>query len=119
MPLRNVELKCCRDPDSPASRSINSTLLHTQHKSRNNVPPFAVLNNPFLTSVAPVNAPFRWPKSYASTSWSGSAAQLISTKGFAARELLEWMARATSSLPVPVCPLMSTVMLVSATRLMI
>jgi hypothetical protein len=33
MRLRNVELKCCRDPDSPAFRSINSTLLRTQHKS--------------------------------------------------------------------------------------
>jgi hypothetical protein len=43
------------------------------------------------------------------------AAQLISTKGFAARRERWWTARASSSLPVPVSPVMSTVASVAAT----
>ena len=43
------------------------------------------------------------------------AAQLNTTIGFAARSLLRCIARATSSLPVPVSPVISTVALVGAT----
>ena len=46
---------------------------------------------------------------------SGSAAQLTATNGLPARGLLSWMARATSSLPVPLSPTMSIVAVVGAT----
>ena len=43
------------------------------------------------------------------------AAQLILMKGRSARDDRSWRARATSSLPVPLSPVMSTVEGVSAT----
>jgi len=64
---------------------------------------------------APVKAPFSYPNSSLSRRVSGSAPQLTAMKGLYFRELLVWMALATSSLPVPVSPLMKTVALVSAT----
>ena len=48
---------------------------------------------------------------------AGRAAQLSLISGLAARRLWEWIARAISSLPVPVSPVMSTVASVGATRL--
>ena len=60
-------------------------------------------------AVAPVNAPFAWPNSSLSSSVSGSAAQLTATNGPAARAArAAWIARATSSLPVPLSPRIST-----------
>src|SRR5215216_5391507 len=47
---------------------------------------------------------------------SGIAEQLISTKVLSRRALLSWIARAASSLPVPVAPVMSTEASVGATR---
>ena len=44
------------------------------------------------------------------------AAQLTGTKGWPVRRLLAWMARAMSSLPVPLSPVMSTVASVGAMR---
>ena len=44
------------------------------------------------------------------------APQLIATKGPSRRELRVWMARAISSLPVPLSPSMRTVASVFATR---
>ncbi len=44
------------------------------------------------------------------------AAQFTATKGLEARGLFLWMARATSSLPVPVSPVIRTVAPVGATR---
>ena len=66
--------------------------------------------------MAPVNAPFLCPKSSLSSSVSGMAPQLMATKGWLARELARWMARATSSLPVPLSPWMSTLASLAATR---
>src|SRR5205807_1393562 len=57
---------------------------------------------------APVNAPFSWPNSSDSISSSGMAAQLTSTKGRSRRADCTWMARATSSLPLPFSPWIST-----------
>ena len=57
---------------------------------------------------APVNAPRAWPKSSDSSSVSVSAPQLIGTNGARARRPCAWIARATSSLPVPLSPMMST-----------
>ena len=70
-----------------------------------------------MSFIAWVNAPFLCPKSSLSTRPSGMAPQLIGTKGLRERTLLKWMARATISLPVPVSPKMSTLILVSLRRL--
>ena len=81
------------------------------------MPPSASANLPFLVVVAPVNAPRTWPNSSDSSSVSGIAAQLTLMSGMSRCALRSWMARATSSLPVPVSPVISTVLLVSATQL--
>ena len=80
------------------------------------MPPSAVSSCPFFCAIAPVNAPFSCPKSSLSSSVSGIAAQLIATNGRSARRLLLWIARATSSLPVPLSPVISTVESLGATR---
>src|SRR5712691_7581311 len=59
--------------------------------------------------MAPVNAPRSWPKSSDSRRPLGMAAQLILTKVRSWRGLRLWMARAKSSLPVPVSPRRRTV----------
>ena len=79
------------------------------------MPPSASANLPFLFVVAPVNAPVTWPNSSDSSRVSGIAAQLTLMSGMSRWALRAWMARATSSLPVPVSPVMSTVLLVCAT----
>ena len=79
------------------------------------MPPSASANRPFLLAVAPVNAPRTWPNSSASSSVSGIAAQLTLMSGCSRCGAAAWMARATSSLPVPVSPVISTVLLVCAT----
>ena len=66
-----------------------------------------------------MNAPFSWPKSSLSSSVRGIAAQLIVTNGSARSRLLTVDARATSSLPVPVSPRMSTVASVGETMVSI
>ena len=75
------------------------------------MPPSAASNRPARSRSAPVKAPFRQPKSSLSSRVSGKAAQFTATKGLAARGLPRWMARAISSLPVPVSPEISTVAL--------
>ncbi len=80
------------------------------------MPPSASSMRPRRRSVAPVNAPFSWPNSSLSSSVSVSAAQLTATNGPAARLLWAWIARATTSLPVPLSPLSRTVAWVGATR---
>ena len=60
---------------------------------------------------APVNEPFSCPKSSLSSRVSASAAQCTATNGLSARGLSAWMARASSPLPVPLSPVMSTVAL--------
>ena len=69
--------------------------------SRNSVPRCASSKTPVRRSLAPVNAPFSWPKISLSSSVSGIAAQLIATNGNVARGLSSWIVWATSSLPVP------------------
>jgi hypothetical protein len=65
--------------------------------------------------MAPVNAPFSWPKSSLSSRDSLSAAQLRRTSGALALGLARWIISATSSLPVPVSPWMSTLARLGAT----
>src|SRR6266403_802204 len=84
--------------------------------SMNRVPPLAASKRPTREVTAPLNAPLRWPNSSVSSSVSGSAPQLIDTNGRPARLLRRWMVRATSSLPVPLSPWISTGLSVAATR---
>ena len=72
------------------------------------MPPSASWNRPGLSAIAPVNAPFSWPNSSDSISASGIAPQLTATNGFFARAPSVCSARATSSLPVPLSPVIST-----------
>ena len=78
------------------------------------MPPSASSNFPRRRASAPVNAPFSWPNSSDSISSSGIAAQLTSTNGPACRAEKTWIARATSSLPLPFSPWISTRPLVGA-----
>jgi len=82
--------------------------------SRKTVPPSAASSLPILRAYAPVKAPFSWPNSSLSSRPSGMPAQLMATNGLSARRLWEWMLRATSSLPVPLSPRISTVESVGA-----
>ena len=79
------------------------------------MPPLASSKRPLRRATAPVKAPFSWPKSSLSTRPGGKAAQLILISGLSLRLLAEWMARAISSLPVPVSPVISTEASVGAT----
>jgi hypothetical protein len=65
--------------------------------------------------MAPVKAPFTWPKSSLSIRFSGMAPQLMVTKGPVRAGERRWISLAISSLPVPVSPVMSTLMSVGAT----
>jgi hypothetical protein len=58
--------------------------------------------------VAPVKAPFTYPKSSLSINVGTSDPQSTGTNGFAALGPLLWIDRATSSLPVPLSPRIST-----------
>jgi hypothetical protein len=84
--------------------------------SRKSVPLSAATNRPLWSAIAPVNDPFMCPKSSLSSSVSGIAPQLIATKGWLARTLARWIARASSSLPVPLSPWISTLASPAATR---
>jgi len=76
--------------------------------SKSRVPPWARSNQPWRVSTAPVKAPRSWPKSCESMSSLGMAPQLTRMNGPALRGERLWMSRATSSLPVPVSPMIST-----------
>src|SRR6516225_4099283 len=76
--------------------------------SSNSVPFCATSKHPARRSEAPVNEPFSWPNSSLSMRVSGKAAQLIATNGPWRRALSSWMVRATSSLPVPLSPVIRT-----------
>ena len=62
-----------------------------------------------------MKAPFSWPNSSLSSSSAGMAAQLSLTNGLSLRWLFSKRLVATSSLPVPLSPRMSTVESVGAT----
>ena len=68
-----------------------------------------LLEDALVSATAPVNAPRVWPNSSDSSSVSVSAPQLIGDERRArARRPCAWIARATSSLPVPLSPMIST-----------
>ena len=83
--------------------------------SRNSVPPEACSIRPLRAAMAPVKAPFSCPNSSLSSRLSLRAAQLTFTNGPRQRGLAKWMAWATSSLPVPDSPRISTVVSEPAT----
>ncbi len=76
--------------------------------SSSSVPFCATSKQPARRSEAPVKAPFSWPNSSLSISVSGSAAQLMATNGPCRRVLSACSERATSSLPVPLSPVIRT-----------
>ena len=102
---------CSTRRSLPCSSSGSSPI-----SSRKSVPPSAASKRPVAPRVAPVKAPRSWPKSSLSISAGGDGGavhvdeRLARGGGCAA-----WMARATSSLPVPVSPRMSTVASAGAT----
>ena len=62
-----------------------------------------------------MKAPFSWPNNSEGIKSRGIAAQLTLTKARSALADFLWIARATSSLPVPVSPVIKTVESVGAT----
>ena len=84
--------------------------------SRNSEPPSACSKRPLRCVAAPVKAPRSWPKNSDSIRSLGIAAVLTAMNDRAARGLFECRARATSSLPTPVSPVISTLMLEAASR---
>ena len=83
--------------------------------SKNSVPPSANSKRPLRAEKAPVNAPFSCPNNSLSNSSAGIAPQLTGTKGPLFRPDTSWIARATTSLPVPDSPKINTLALLSAT----
>ena len=73
------------------------------------MPPAASSKRPARSRTAPVKAPRTWPKSSLSRSSPGRAPQFTATKGPARRGERAWIACATTSLPVPLSPVSSTV----------
>ncbi len=84
--------------------------------SRNRVPPRAALTRPSRRARAPVKAPFSCPNSSLSNRLSVSPEHSTGTKAPSRRALPSWMARATSSLPVPDSPSNSAAVSLGATR---
>jgi hypothetical protein len=76
------------------------------------------LDAPDAPCTAPVKAPRVWPKSSASSNASGMAAQLMATNGLRLRVESRCSASATSSLPEPVGPSISTGVMRGATSRM-
>ena len=72
------------------------------------MPESASSKRPIRRSVAPVKEPRSWPNISLSTRSRGIAAQLTEMNGFRARGENRWIALATSSLPLPDSPRIST-----------
>ena len=105
---------CCSTRSSRVCASSGMSPI----SSRNSVPPSACSNLPARRASAPVKAPFSWPNSSLSISSRGIAAMLTATNGPPLRLPKSCSARATSSLPVPDSPAISTVRSVFISRAM-
>ena len=86
------------------SRRACSPGLASPISSRNRIPPSAASKSPPRLSYAPVKAPRIWPNSSRSSRSGAMAAQLRGMNGPLTRGPSLWNARAISSLPVPVSP---------------
>ncbi len=84
--------------------------------SRNSVP-CGALEQALGLSDAPVNAPSAVTEQFRLEQCLGMAAQLTATNGRRLARLALWIARAISSLPVPVLPRISTLASLAATSL--
>ena len=103
LPTRLIRFSCrARNTLACAER------LMSPISSRKSVPPSACSNLPLCCLLADVNDPFSCPKSSLSINSDGMAAQLTSMNGCPARRLCSCSRWATSSLPVPLAPLIST-----------
>ncbi|MCY1180604.1 hypothetical protein D9M73_210600 [compost metagenome] len=91
-----------------------TSMLMLSISSRNNVPPLANSNLPMRRFCAPVKAPGSWPNNSLSTTDSANAPALMATNGPSRRDDRSCSARATTSLPAPVSPRISTSALVAA-----
>ena len=80
------------------------------------MPVWASWNLPRCFAFAPVNEPFSWPNKIDSTRLSGIAPQLTVTKGCPARCDAPWIARAITSLPTPLSPVIRIGILAFAPR---
>ena len=72
------------------------------------MPESAARKQPRVADVAPVNEPFTWPNMWLANSVPVVTAQSTGMNGFAERALQPWIARAMSSLPVPLGPMIRT-----------
>ncbi len=100
----------------PSARTLRSRVCNAGDmspiSSRKRVPHVSLLEKrPRRSASAPVNAPFSWPNNSDSRRSAVNAAVLRATKALLERGLWRCRARATSSLPVPDSPVISTVML--------
>ena len=120
-----IRVLICRGPLPPTRSTVRSWMTRSNFawaaadrseiSSRNKVPPSACSNLPRRPRT-PVAVRSSMPNNSASMSVSTSAAQLIATNGPCRRGPSSWIWRATSSLPTPLSPSMSTVKFVFATR---
>ncbi len=76
--------------------------------SRNSVPPSAISKRPTRSVLASVKAPFTWPNSSLSKTPSARPPVLTVTSGRVERSETECSVCATSPLPVPFSPVIST-----------
>ena len=76
--------------------------------SRNSVPPVGRLEQALVVALAPVNAPLRVAEELALEQRLGDRAAVDRDERRVGAPLARWMARASSSLPVPLSPWMST-----------
>ncbi len=120
--MRTLQRYCSALPTRSNTRSCStrSSLtcigrLMSPISSRNSVPPSASSKRPLRVATAPVKAPFSWPNSSLSSRSAGMAPQFTAMNGRLRRGLALWMARATTSLPVPDSPRISTLESCTAT----
>ena len=107
--------------NSCSCSTLNSLLCDSRGNSaissKKSVPLSASSNRPLRRSLAPVKAPFSCPNSSDSNKLGVKAAQFTLIKACLLRLLNLYKLRATSSLPVPFSPRISTVVSVSLTNL--
>src|SRR4051812_7802934 len=106
VPPRRSIVRFCRTRSSFTCIDSGTSSM----SSRKIVPPSASSKRPGRSLIAPVNAPRSWPNSSDSISVSENSAQLTATNGWCLRRLDWWISVAVTSLPVPLSPVISTVL---------
>ena len=102
----------CAAPGRPRARAAGAPAAPSSMSpisSRNSVPPSASSKRPGLAVLASVKAPRAWPNSSSSTRWARDRGAVdLDERAVAPRGCRRWRASATSSLPVPLSPRIST-----------